>query len=102
MNIFRTSAEKPLRFMGIAFRNRHHITYFLISSAVTLSWLAMLCVKKEYSYAFVPLTISIGQALIAIIVTGFGRRTDGAYSRDCIWWNLLLAGISLLSILLVK
>ena len=102
MNIFRTSVEKPLKFLGIAFRNRDHIRYFLISSTVTTLFLTKLFLEKNHKEAIVPLFISVGTAIVATIMTGFGKRTTAIYSRDCIWWNLFLAGISLLAMLLMK
>ena len=102
MNIFRTSAEKPLKFLGIAFRNWDHVRYFLISSTVTALFLTKLFVDKNHREAIVPLFISAGTAAVAAIMTGFGKRTTATYSRDCIWWNLFLAGISLLTMLLMK
>lgn len=102
MNLFRTTPEKPVKFMGIAFRDQGHIRYFLLSGSITLLFLMKLAVEKMYTNAIVPLSISICTAIVAVVMTRFGTRTTNLYSKDCIWWNLFLAGVSLLALLLAK
>ena len=82
---------KPIKLLGISFRNKAHRSYFALSLIV----IAVSITMSIYSYNRIWLAYGRELFLVnvigAIIVTRFGQRTTELYSQDCIWWNGLVA-----------
>lgn len=88
------------KFLGITFRSANHMYWFrlniiMLGACIIIS--AILVFLKVWSLA-IPILIAFGTtsaltAITAIIVTRFGKENGPYYSKDCIWFNGLLAGI---------
>lgn len=100
MNNNLSLARKPIRFLGIRFRNNGHRTHFLTSVCATcISILSAVVTNSTYALGWCFVIYGL-LCLTAIRKTKFGKKEDRDFSKDCIWWNGLISLINLAALIL--
>lgn len=94
---------KPHPFGFITFRNILHFYYFIASLCVLV--VALLASRLSFIGEFseiVPVAIGAGFVVISIdaVRVVFSGISSNLFSRSCIWWNLLLALLCFLAVLI--
>ncbi|HXV27136.1 MAG TPA: hypothetical protein VD862_03905 [Candidatus Paceibacterota bacterium] len=87
--------EDEVVVLGYRFRSGGHVVW------LCLSMLLLACVVVDRSlppdavHFTIPMIIGFhgSTAITAVFATNFGRVNGTMYSRDCIWFNALMAGI---------
>lgn len=87
----------------INFQSKAHQQWFIISlslliisSVITGLTLYISWIKLKYFLWLYLLCIHLGTSLLALIFTKGGKHNHIIYSRDCIWFNALMAFIYLI------
>lgn len=77
--------------MGIKFRRESHFRYFVFSLMFLASCAFMSVNYNDRIWLIAARGFFSVNVVAAIFATRFGKINTELYSRDCIWWNGLLA-----------
>lgn len=96
--------EKAKAFELIHFQSSTHRNWFItsislliLSSIFTGLLFHLPWIKLKYFLWLYLLCMHLGTSLLALIFTKGGRHNHIMYSRDCIWFNVLMAFIYLIT-----
>jgi hypothetical protein len=90
--------EDRVVFLGHPFRSAGHLGWFIVSMAAMASVIACRLIWPGAMTLWEEMVIDThgGTACVALFTTRFGRRNGVLYSRDCIWFNFLMAALNAL------
>ncbi len=87
-------------FLGITFRSPQHMHWFVMSMGYLVIVLSCVGIRSFLSGSFDKggllrwgIVYHLFTSLSAVVITKFGTINGPVYSRDCIWFNALMAAL---------